>query len=148
MSAPTEVAYCGLFCGACVIRRGRIAALSKELLERMGTPEFQKLAAGLPTLNAALFEALREWQACFRVLGAMRHLDCERTCRDGGGTTACRIRECCRRKNMQGCWECDQFEDCETLSWLDPVHGDAHRQNIRMICRQGMRAFLDGEKRW
>jgi len=148
MADQSEVAYCGLFCGDCVIRKGRLAALSLDLLDRMRTPEFQKLAEGLPELKPELFDALREYPTCCCVLEAMSHLDCEKVCKAGGGSAACPIRGCCQAKGAEGCWSCGQFETCETLSWLNPVHQDAHRRNIRMIREQGMDEFLKGEKHW
>ena len=148
MGNRSEIAYCGLFCGACVIRNGRTAALSRELLDSMRTPEFLKLLEGLPRLKPELFQALKDQQACCRVLEAMIHLDCEATCRDGGGSSGCQIRECCRNNGVEGCWSCDDFETCEVLSWLNPVHGEAHRQNLRIIRESGLEQFLRGAKHW
>ena len=50
MSKEKEVAYCGLYCGDCVIRKGKLASLSKQLIESMQTADFQKLACGLPDI--------------------------------------------------------------------------------------------------
>ena len=48
MPRSSEVAYCGLFCGDCIIRNGKIGSLSGKLLEHIETSDFQKLICGLP----------------------------------------------------------------------------------------------------
>jgi hypothetical protein len=143
-----EVAYCGLFCGNCVIRKGRIGEWSQELLGRLRTPEFRRLAAGLPKLKRKLFAPFRKYKEACEFLVALGHLDCEDVCREGGGTTGCKIRECCQAKRLDGCWKCAEFEGCRTLAWLRPVNADAHIRNLRTIRDRGMKAFLAGKKFW
>jgi hypothetical protein len=148
MPTASQVAYCGLFCGDCIIRRGAIGKLSDDLLRTIGTAEFQKLATGLPLLAPDPFNALAKIDDCRDVLGAMSHLDCRRPCKKGGGSAACKIRSCCTEKKIAGCWKCKAFEDCEILAWLQPVNGDANVMNLRIIRDQGMAAFLAGKKNW
>jgi hypothetical protein len=85
MCNSSEVAYCGLFCGDCVIRNRKPGALSRELLDCIRTPEFHKLVEGMPKLEPELYDALKHYQTCCRVLEAMMHLDCHSICKDGGG---------------------------------------------------------------
>ena len=148
MCNENEVAYCGLYCGTCVIRKGRLASLASQLLESIKTVDFKKLADGLPRLHPELFSDLKDSDAATRVLSAMLHLDCEKSCKDGGGSSTCKIRECCQEKAIDGCWMCDQTKDCETLAFLDPLHKRANLKNIQIIQKKGMAAFLDGEKFW
>ena len=77
------VAYCGLYCGGCVIREGNIGALADSLCRTMARPEFRKLAEGLPKLDAELFGDLKDHEECLRVLESMRALDCRKPCRQG-----------------------------------------------------------------
>ena len=114
----------------------------------METSDFQKLANGLPKLSPDQFRGLERIEEGHCFLEAMRQLDCEKTCKQGGGTTGCRIRECCRTKGIEGCWCCQQMENCQTLAWLSPVNGDAHILNLRTIRDRGMAEFLGGEKNW
>lgn len=148
MNDSLDVAYCGLYCGDCVIRKGRLAALAQELRRQMKKPEFVKLAAGLPEIKPQLFKGLTETERCLQVLDSMTHLDCERVCHSDGGGQACAIRRCCQRNGYAGCWDCDEFERCEILVSIDPVHKDAHRKNIRMIRQKGIDGFLTGPKYW
>ena len=148
MQDHSPVAYCGLFCGDCIIRERRIWSLSKDLLQRLRTPEFRKLAAGLPKLSPELKDLNYYDQCCSALAAIVDHIHCEEVCRDGGGSSDCRIRRCCREKGIQGCWTCGELEACETLAWLEPVHVDAHLRNLRKIRDFGMEAFLEGQKHW
>lgn len=147
MPQGSEVAYCGLFCGDCIIRNGRIGALSSKLLESIETSDFQKLSSGLPKVMPE-FEPLKEYQTIKRLLIAMTKLDCVNLCKERGGSTACRIKKCCREKGLEGCWDCDDFVDCKTLAWLNPVHAGANIKNIERIRKIGMELFLNGPKCW
>lgn len=148
MSGTLDVAYCGLYCGDCVIRTGRLAALARALRHQMKTPEFTKLAEGLPEIKPEIFNGLKETERCLQVLDSMTHLDCERICHSGGGGQDCAIRKCCQDRGFQGCWSCGDFEHCETLASIDPVHKGAQVKNIRIIRQKGMHAFLNGQKYW
>jgi hypothetical protein len=54
--------------------------------------------------------------------------------------------ECCERKELVGCWECDEFEECGRLKELEAGHGQAHIKNLRRIRRNGVGAFLKGKR--
>jgi hypothetical protein len=148
MGSANDVAYCGLYCGDCIIRSHRAGASASDLLATMATPEFRKLASGLPILNPELFGPLQDRESCCRILAALSHLDCQAPCREGGGSSQCPIRQCCGRQGIPGCWECAGVESCQTLAWLDPVHKAANLANLRIIRDKGMDAFLAGEKHW
>ena len=148
MSQENEVAFCGLYCGTCVIRQGRLAHFAGQLLKSMKSADFTKLADGLPSIHPELMSDFKKSNTAIDVLTAMLHLDCTKSCRDGGGSSACKIRQCCQGKAIAGCWMCDHTDHCETLAWLEPVNKDAHLKNIKLIQTKGMQAFLDGEKFW
>jgi hypothetical protein len=148
MTYSSQVAYCGLFCGECIIRQGNIGKLCTDLLRIMKTPEFQKLAAGLPKIKPETYHSLERIDECYSVLEAMTNLDCEHICKEAGGTAGCKIRECCQKKGLDGCWECDLIETCETLAWLNTVNCDANILNLGIIKEKGLEVFLAGDKNW
>lgn len=147
MSQSSEVAYCGLFCGDCIIRNGKIGSLSGKLLKLTETANFQKLVMGLPKIMP-IFEPLKDYQLLKRVLAAMTELDCNNYCKKEGGSTTCPIRKCCKEKSIEGCWDCDDYVGCETLAWLGPVHAGANVKNIERIRKIGIALFLEGPKCW
>jgi len=58
------------------------------------------------------------------------------------------MKKCCIGKSLEGCWDCDDFVNCKTLAWLNPVHSGANVENIERIRRIGMELFLEGPKCW
>jgi len=143
----TLLAYCGLHCGDCVIYSGKIADLARGLLEELQESKFNRLALGLSKMFTEL-KSLENYEQFCDALTALQEVRCHNACRQGGGTTGCKIRVCCQEKDIEGCWLCKDFHDCEILSWLKPIRGDAHRKNLRIINEQGIRAFLRGERYW
>jgi hypothetical protein len=143
----TLIAYCGLHCGDCVIYGGKIADLSKELLSRLKESEFNRLALGLSTMFPDL-KSLKNYEQFCDVLAALNWVRCHKICRQGGGTTGCKIRACCSEKSIEGCWVCEQSENCELLAWLKPIHGNGYAKNLRIIREKGKEVFLREERFW
>ena len=149
MYEKTQVSYCGLFCGNCPIRQSKVDKLSDELLNKLETPELQKMILGLPEIFPEQFGSFKDIDKFYEILKAMKKLSCSRICKEEGGSTNCKIRICCRDKGFEGCWNCSQFETCETLSWLEPTHKCANIQNMKIIRDKGMEEFLAlKEKNW
>jgi hypothetical protein len=138
------VAYCGLYCGDCFFSKGEIADLARDLRKKLreagfnqNYQEFVKFA-----------KEFKDYPRCYEVLGAMVKMRCKRTCKNGGGPPFCKIRKCCQKKNIQGCWQCEEFETCEKLDFLKPTHKTAHLKNLRIIKKQGIDKFIGGKRYW
>lgn len=138
------IAYCGLYCGDCLMHKGEVADLARDLRKKLRETRFDRLADGL----SGVFKDLQNYEQCYQVLGTMVRLRCRRACRQGGGPPACKMRNCCRRKGIQGCWECQEFETCQKLEILRPVHGEAHLKNLRNIRKRGVQGFVAGPRYW
>ena len=138
------LAYCGLYCGECIMYKGEIADMARDLRKKLRQNKFDKVAAGISTF----FKDFADYPRCYKVLGAMVKLRCRKVCQDGGGNPFCKIRTCCNKKQIKGCWECDDFETCNKLDFLKAVHGDSTYKNMRKIRKSGMEAFLAGSKYW
>lgn len=146
---PTQeklIAYCGLFCGKCFSYRQKIADLARDLRKELRQTRFDKTAESLSTLS--FFKVFKEYPSCYDVLGAMVKLRCKNACRNGGGNPFCAIRKCCVKKGFEGCWQCDEFEDCSKMDFLKANHGDAHLKNLRKIRRKGKEEFLKSKNYW
>jgi len=83
MLKKSQVAYCGLFCGSCTIRRSKVNELSEELLQKISTQEFKKLIHGLPKFYPEQFAAFKEIDILYKILKAMMNLDCYHICKEG-----------------------------------------------------------------
>ncbi len=149
MSEDTEsggVAFCGLYCGDCFGHRGKVADLARDLRKELRDSRFKAFADFMA--GTGFGKVYKDYDACYEVLGAMVKFRCRRGCRDGGGPPQCKIRNCCRKKGLEGCWECGEFESCSRLDFLRGVHGDAHLKNLRILARKGPQEFVRGKRHW
>ncbi|PKK86088.1 MAG: hypothetical protein CVT48_02730 [Thermoplasmata archaeon HGW-Thermoplasmata-1] len=139
------VAYCGLCCSDCFSHAGKIADLARDLRKELRAYRFDGVAK---VFAAGPFKAFAKYDDCYGVLGAMVKLRCNRACRGGGGPPQCNIRNCCRNKEIAGCWECADFGACKKLDFLKPSYGDAHIRNLRALKAKGPEAFLRENRDW
>jgi hypothetical protein len=140
------IAYCGLYCGDCFGYKGKIADLARDLRKELRQAKFNQLAQVMS--ETPFFAVYKDYPKCYKVLGAMVKFRCKRTCHGGGGPPFCNIRNCCQKKGIEGCWQCDECETCEKLDFLKPVHGDAHLKNLRILKKFGVDSFLKGKRNW
>lgn len=138
------IAYCGLYCGDCFMHKGRIADLARDLRKELRANKLDRFAR----MISRYWKAYANYDTTYELLGMMVRLRCKRACRQGGGPPQCKVRTCCARKNIPGCWECDEFERCRKLDFLKAVHKDAHIKNLRKLRKQGINKFLQGKKYW
>ena len=136
------LSFCGLHCGTCFIRNGQVADHATDLLAELRAMRFEAWGPQLAELNQKEFGAFRHARPTLEVLAAWNGMRCEKSCRRGGGSADCKIRECCKTNQRSGCWECERAEGCETLGALKPVNGRLNLDNIRRIKVVGVSAFL------
>ena len=140
------VAYCGLYCGDCHGYTGKIPDLARDLRKELRQIHYDKFASFISTYSFG--KDFKNYDECYKVLGAMVKFRCRKACRNGGGSPFCKIRKCVLKKGFDGCWECLEFENCEELSFLETVHGDAHIKNLRKSSKSGKKEFANGKTSW
>jgi len=140
------IAYCGLYCADCHGHNGRIPDLARDLRKELRESRYDKFAGFISTYSFG--KDFKNYDECYKVLGAMVKFRCKKGCKSGGGSPFCKIRKCCQKKELEGCWVCEEFENCEKLDFLNPVHGDAHIQNLRKIKKNGAYEFINGKRLW
>jgi len=141
------VAYCGMYCGDCWLRKENISEPAAELLNKVKTREFRQLAKGLPEMIPML-NGLSHYNRFIEFLESACFVQCQGYCRSGGGIPNCEIRRCCKEKSKTGCWECDEYKVCSKLAWLEPAHPGASARNLDAIKTFGIENYLKGEKYW
>ncbi len=82
------VAYCGLYCGDCILHKGEIADLARDLRAKLREAKFERIYHGL----TKFLKELENYEQCYQVLGAMVRLRCRKACHEGGGPPFCKIR--------------------------------------------------------
>jgi hypothetical protein len=140
------IAYCGLYCGDCFGYKGKVADLARDLRKELRESKFDKFADFISNENFG--KVYKDYDKCYNVLGAMVKFRCRKGCKNGGGPPFCKIRKCNQRKGFEGCWECEDFEECNKLDFLAHVHGDAHIKNLRRLKRKGPTEFVKGKHEW
>ncbi len=138
------IAYCGLYCGDCFSYQGKIADLARDLRKELRQAKFDKTAESMS--EVPFFAAFKNYPQCYEVLGAMVKFRCNKTCRGGGGPPFCKIRVCCQNKEIEGCWVCEEFENCQKLDFLKVNHADAHLKNLRILKKKGTEEFIKGKR--
>ena len=138
-------AYCGLYCGDCIRYNSKASKLAYDLKEELQRVKFDKYAE-VKSLSVKEFKHYKE---CCEVLDAITGLLCTNTCRGGGCPTfKCKIIECCNTKGLLGCWECNEFENCKELDFLEPFHGDLPKKNLRKIKELGLEKWLEHREKF
>jgi hypothetical protein len=140
------IAYCGLYCGDCYRYKGRIADLARDLRKELRQEKFELTADTMS--QTSFFAAFKDYPQCYELLGEMVKFRCKRSCRGGGGPPVCRIRDCCQKKGIDGCWQCDVFDTCKKLDFLKPFHDDAHIKNLKILKKSATASFLEGKRNW
>lgn len=138
------IAYCGLYCGDCYHYQGKIADLARDLRKELRRYKFAERAEKMATV--AYSASFKNFPECYDLLGTMVRFRCKRTCRGNGGPPFCKIRECCRRRDIEGCWQCDDFETCPTTDFLKKYHEDGHIKNLRILKKSGADSFIKGRR--
>jgi hypothetical protein len=140
------ITYCGLYCGDCFAHKGTIADLARDLRKELRDAHFDKTAETLSDIP--FFKEYKNYKECYEVLGAMVRFRCNKVCRDGGGPPFCKMRKCCQKKGIKGCWECPEFETCKKLDFITESHGDAPINNLRILKKKGPKEFISGKRQW
>jgi hypothetical protein len=134
-------AYCGLYCGDCIRYRSKAIDLAEDLAEELHKIKFDKYAE----IRKDSVEEFKHYKEFRRVLDAIAKLQCDIPCRLGGDgcLEPCEIKKCVQAKNLEGCWECDEFETCKKFDFLKAFHGETPRDNLRKIKEHGLHRWAN-----
>ncbi len=135
-----SISYCGLYCSKCVSYSDKIADTARDFKKDLGGARIDRSMEALS--NAPPFEVFIICLACFEASGDLVKLRCNKACRSGGGPPECKIRNCCRKGGIDGCWQCPEFERCPKLESLSFRLGDSHLKNIRRLSQKEISAFM------
>jgi hypothetical protein len=140
------IAYCGLYCEDCHGYQGKIPDLARDLRKELRAARYSEFAELISKQPFA--KVLQNYKECYEILGLMVKFRCKKGCQNGGGPSFCKVRICCQKKGIEGCWECREFEACTKPDFLKKIHGDAHIKNLRAIRRKGKDEFVKGKTLW
>lgn len=132
-------AYCGLFCLDCIPSSKRLFKTIRQLSELLSRLHIEEYAE----LKAERNEGFQKYPVFAQVLSELAGLECPSPCRLGGGKEGCIIRECAQGREYEGCWECDERQNCELLLPLKGFHRDTIDNNLNAIARNGANSWAD-----
>ena len=119
--------YCGLNCAECFSYKMTVSEAAKSLRRELRAAKLKDAWKDIPFLG--------EYEAFKKSLDGLAMLRCTKACREGGGNPWCKIRKCCQKKEIVGCWECAEFEACNKLQ-------ERYLKNIKKIRKVGIDAFI------
>ncbi|OPY38456.1 MAG: hypothetical protein A4E35_00879 [Methanoregula sp. PtaU1.Bin051] len=137
---------CGLCCLDCHGHTGKIADLARDLRKELRAVKYGKFTEAVSKYPFAA--AFRQYPECYELLGQMAKFRSKKGCRIGGGPPFCKIRKCCRSREIEGCRECADADSCVKLDFLNEFHGDAHRKNLAVLRKKGIAGFIKGKRHW
>ena len=132
-----NTAYCGLFCPDCIPSNKRLFEVLNELENLLIELKFDKYAE----LKSKSNETFQNYSEFLNVLEEMKKLKCKMLCAEGGCKEDCKIRECVRNNQYEGCLECSDFKNCELLEYLKKIHPIEY--NLEMIKKYGIDKWDD-----
>jgi len=111
-SAKDLVGYCGLYCGVCGIRQGRIKQAVENLRKIIKFYGFDEVASDMARYETS-FQHYPEFEKVMD--GFVKLLGECPGCVAGGGDPNCAIRKCCRQRGYATCTECAEIDACEKV---------------------------------
>lgn len=135
MSDKDYPPHCGIYCGDCPRYKAEFSDMCSDLLEELENSHFSKLAKVIATKN----DKFKQYDHMLSLLKEIADLKCDAPCRRGGGRgESCEVIVCNSRKGVEGCWECEEFEQCSKLVFLKPFCKDAPMRNLKTIKKLGV----------
>ncbi len=112
------IGYCGLNCAECFSYKKTVSEAAKSLRREMRSAGLKEVWKEIPFLD--------EYESFKKSLDGLAKLRCTKGCRDGSGNPWCKFRKCAQKNNIDGCWQCPDFETCDKLA-------ARHIDNIKKI---------------
>ncbi len=160
------VCPCGLTCCDCLFYKIEIYDVAKKLRNLIKDNRFDMFLLGMS--NMGTNEVFRKhldlnndeyWDRIgknlntykkipdfMEVLDSIVELQCKSTCHESGGcsmvgnTKKCSALNCIKVKNIDGCWECEEYNNCEHLEFLRRGYGHVINENLSIIKEKGFDA--------
>lgn len=154
---------CGLNCFDCLFYRSEIyetAVKLKKLLKDSQLDVFLTIL-NKNAVNKAIanhlgedennfnkyFEPFNKMPDFFNVLDGIINIQCKKTCQGSGGcsmcgtTKECITIKCVKQKGYSGCWECNDYKNCDKLIFQKSSYGEMIENNFEIIKEKGVEAI-------
>jgi len=131
---------CGLYCPDCIWYRNNFSKPAGELLKRLKEVDFDRYAS----IRSPFGSELEHYKEFVDVLSFVAKNYCSEPCRKAGGRGGqpCEIMKCAEKKKLEGCWQCEEMEDCDKFDFLRPRCGDTPYRNLLKIKELGYEGWI------
>ena len=134
-NVKSQIGYCGIWCGSCVVGNGVLAELAgrfQDMTEAYGLREWGPKNLDYSEFTGTL-KSIRAMTAC-------------PGCLKGGGRDDCEMRSCAREKKLEGCVECAGGGTCGHAEILEHMRSGALAAGL--LVRAGESDREDLLKQW
>jgi hypothetical protein len=115
----SQIGYCGIWCGSCVVGTGALRELT-------GRYEGTTKAYGLHDWAPRDFDHSEFWKG----LESIRGIPLCPGCLRGGGRDDCEIRACASSRELHDCTECGEFGECEQAEIVEKMRSGARAAGL------------------
>ena len=116
-----QLAYCGLWCGSCLVGNGTVNELSRKCAKAItdyGLPEWGPKGV--------------DYDAMLRGLSTISTMKPCPGCLKGGGRTNCEIRACAISKGLAECVDCETQKACKNKKIIHIMRSGALRVGMKV----------------
>lgn len=124
--------YCGLYCLDCIPSNKKLFSTIRELENQLSNLQFVRYVEMKSKKN----DVFKDYTRFIEVLKEIGKLESSAPCREGCQPN-CGIKECVLSKNYNGCWECDNYRNCELLQPLKEIHANLE-YHLELIQKEGV----------
>ncbi len=137
MSEKKLTSFCGLYCLDCIPSNKCFFEAVNKFEKSLAQINFENYAH----LKSESIIAFRKYPEFKVVLREIKKLECKASCRENGGKVNCNIRNCAINKKYEGCWECNDFKNCNLLLPIKKVHPRLD-YNLELIKKNGVENWV------
>jgi hypothetical protein len=139
------VGYCGLYCGACRVRQGKIKEAVNNLSDIIASYGFDKIMPELANWEPS-FKHYNEFKQVMD--GLVKMFGYCPGCLDNGGDPNCKVRLCAKQKDYRTCTECNEAQSCQKLEpyrkYFDTALSSIHESGIKGYAEKMQKKAIEG----
>jgi len=135
LNVKSQIGYCGIWCGSCVVGNGVLRKLTSEyeiVIKNYGLKEWAPRDFNYDEFMKGL-TSIQIMEPC---IGCMK----------GGGRDNCEIKACARSKKLKDCSECRDIKLCPNMKILEHMRSGAQVAGLFVKRRKENRSAL--LKKW
>lgn len=154
---------CGLVCTDCLFYKPEIYESAQKLRNTITDSQLDVFLTSISETDSwksianhlngeqsdfkKYFEVFRNFQDFMNILEGLTKLQCKSTCRETGGCSMggklhkCEAVKCIQSKGYEGCWECQDYNQCKKLNFVKKVYGDTINETFSIMRADGSQAL-------